>query len=1002
MGEIKIMGNEIIKQIEKLREINKNHKLVIFVGAGVSKNSGVCTWFELIKEIAQKINYNDVCEKCNMKHLICSDCGENLELCSYNNYNCQFKYNFSTDDFLKIPQYFHDTRGEKKYFEFLNEKFCKSTYTPNELDNLIIELNPEHIITTNYDHLLEDVQHPNRSNYRVIKNDTDILKQYGRQYIIKMHGDIEDIENIVLKEEDYLKYSKSHELIETYIKSLLLDKTFLFIGYSLNDNNLKLIMSYINYFAKNKDVSREKHYLVVNQLDNKERDIKYWGNKNISLVDLTELSKIMINNTPNKLNDNGKPLYTFLKYIKDDTLPYSSDKATNLKHVLYNTLQSYNMFNFISRSTILKLCGFYNHINFYKDYVYVHKEKDYRLLESIFAIDDNKTNEIKRVFVKSGINYISFNENNIIKFQTNCIDTKKLSDCLFDYSLKNKYSEIIKQLNNCQDNFEKAYYYFLIYRNTNNKCQNTMINIEKEITSFNYKLLSDDEKLKIALYQYNSISLRILCYQRDNNDIWTYLNELLDSASIQNEAFNLLKQLNGNNGEIINELNNFLISHEEYYMKKSKMTKFGGTIYGDLLKIQVIVYDYYTFYKKNYIMLDWFTDVSKICEPYIKAILCTYYPDGYQYSNNSLFGKTYTKVYPLSLMDIDIIVKHCDYKQFINWLSYYKVFYLKIDESTDIAELFCDFCISLKNFWIDNYIEHLKIFLRLLSLVELTEGQQYSVIRSLIELLTPCEKVGIDVLNDILIELNIYIQKHFDENDKTYKQLLELLINKELIKSIVFYNRKSYEELIVKLLPYADEKIYNRSLQIVEHGEIGRTRCSFVFLLHDILLKFYRKKWTEWISNNIENNLIEEIFEYLYNDIIIYNEKVNQFFANHINSNTKNNAIQTFPDNRPEAINTLILLLILGKIKDIKDISFLKEFCDESVFLDFLFNTDTFDYSKINIANSMWCNLINSPKYRGIILEHKKDFWSKEEEKRIKLGFGGDFENRIAYKYLFD
>ena len=40
---------KIISQIEKIREINNQNKLVIFVGAGVSKNSGVCSWWELIK-----------------------------------------------------------------------------------------------------------------------------------------------------------------------------------------------------------------------------------------------------------------------------------------------------------------------------------------------------------------------------------------------------------------------------------------------------------------------------------------------------------------------------------------------------------------------------------------------------------------------------------------------------------------------------------------------------------------------------------------------------------------------------------------------------------------------------------------------------------------------------------------------------------------------------------------------------------------------------------------
>ena len=43
-------NNRIIEQIEKIKQIKRGESLVIFVGAGVSKNSGVCSWGELVKE----------------------------------------------------------------------------------------------------------------------------------------------------------------------------------------------------------------------------------------------------------------------------------------------------------------------------------------------------------------------------------------------------------------------------------------------------------------------------------------------------------------------------------------------------------------------------------------------------------------------------------------------------------------------------------------------------------------------------------------------------------------------------------------------------------------------------------------------------------------------------------------------------------------------------------------------------------------------------------------
>ena len=308
----------IKKQIGDIRELNKQHKLVIFVGAGVSRNSGICSWWDLVKEMALKINYNDICDKCEMKSLTCYKCGEELELCSFDNNNCQYKYNFSSDDFLKIPQYFYEEKGREAYIDFLSQKFCKE-YETNAIDELIVQLQPEHIITTNYDHLIECVKNTPISKYTVVKSNKDLLTKYGNHYIIKMHGDIDDIndnglENIVLKEDDYLKYSQTHEIIESYIKSLLFDKTFLFVGYSLNDNNLKLMMSYIDYYVKNQGIKeRMHHYLVTNLFMNKDRETKYWTNKSVELVDLSNITEFMIKKTPCELENQGKSLYSFFR-----------------------------------------------------------------------------------------------------------------------------------------------------------------------------------------------------------------------------------------------------------------------------------------------------------------------------------------------------------------------------------------------------------------------------------------------------------------------------------------------------------------------------------------------------------------------------------------------------------------------------------------------------------------------------------------------------------------
>lgn len=462
-------------------------------------------------------------------------------------------------------------------------------------------------------------------------------------------------------------------------------------------------------------------------------------------------------------------------------------------------------------------------------------------------------------------------------------------------------------------------------------------------------------------------------------------------------------------GKIINELNGYLVKHEEYYMKKSTLTKLGGTIYGELFNLRYIVYDYYLFYKKNYIMLDWFNNAEKICEPYVKAILCTYYPDEYQYTENRVFGRTHVEPYPLTLIDIDIIVKHTNYNNFKNWISYYKVFSLKLDKGIDIVDLFENFCMSMKNFWNRNLNEKLKVFSILISLVKLTSDQKNCILKAFINLVTPdVESEGAVMLRNCLNAIWIFVNKQYEDNEN-YTKLLRLLINEDLVKNLLD-GKSAYEKLIDKLWCYADEEIYNRcNNMIVNQGndiqENGRIKSYLVFEYHKILIKFDKSYWRKWIIDNLNNNWIEEVYEYVLRDTIEYNAKVSNYYRDKLeklyaDDNAK--GVYSYPDNKTNAINSIIIFLLSGRISEMEDIKFLEKYTKYSDYLYFLFYPDLFDYSKITTADYMWCNFINNNKYRDLNLKHKSEFWTEDDVKRISLGFGSNFENRCAYKYLFD
>lgn len=394
--------------------------------------------------------------------------------------------------------------------------------------------------------------------------------------------------------------------------------------------------------ADSLQTKRYKNYLVTNVLVNEERELRYWDSKKIEIVDLSKISEFMKSKTPSDLEKQGKSLYSFLQYLKNDDLPFTNDRIAEIKKSLLKKITVLKPFNAISYNMLLSKCKFSRKPELIGDVLNFFNESDYNNIYKILCLNDEMSCEIKDYFIKSGIKSIHYyyarSNDKYYELSSERVNTSKM----FDLSLSWDYSELEKEISLMNDSLEKAYYYSLIYKKNCNICFNLLLKLESDFIKKDFISLTLQDKYQMSILQFNLIAMRLLNYQIDNKDRWYKLNKLLDSSSNQNSAFEYIKSMCGDNGEILNKLHSLLLNHEEYYTKKSTVTKYGGNVYGDLLKIQAIVYDYYYFYKKNYLMLDWFSNVSKMCVSYVKAILCTYYPDEYQYSRTNL-GRTQVK-----------------------------------------------------------------------------------------------------------------------------------------------------------------------------------------------------------------------------------------------------------------------------------------------------------------------------------------------------------------------
>ena len=193
--------------VSQIKKSIKENSLILFVGAGISANSNLPTWGELIQSFKEELNLPDD----------------------------------NSDDYPRVAQYYYDTFGKNRYTTKIEEVFSsKGISKPNELHTLIEKIAPEHIITTNYDSLLEDQFESGLLKYNVVAEDKDIPYTIPGRYLIKMHGDLNK-NNIVLKEEDYLDYASNFPMISNLIQTLIMNHTLLFVGYSLKDSTFKTI-----------------------------------------------------------------------------------------------------------------------------------------------------------------------------------------------------------------------------------------------------------------------------------------------------------------------------------------------------------------------------------------------------------------------------------------------------------------------------------------------------------------------------------------------------------------------------------------------------------------------------------------------------------------------------------------------------------------------------------------------------------------------------------------
>lgn len=295
------MDNQQIANLLNIQRASRENRLVIFVGAGVSMNSSVPSWNQLINRMKAELP-NEFSEE---------------------------------TDALKIAQIYKDSRGHKEYMDKVKDILLYNKAVPNPLHKSILALNPCHIITTNYDDLIEQELSKEFLQYHIIREDKDIPQMACPNTLVKMHGDYVT-DNIVLTEDDYYNYKENFPLTRAFVQSLFASKLILFVGFSFADLNLKFILNELKNILSDK---MQRPYLL--SCDEPSYATKlYFVKKGVNIVYFSEADVDLLNDGKYQSKDlSGIGLHTnkLLYAIKN----YSAIPQDNLALYLYSRIVPY-------------------------------------------------------------------------------------------------------------------------------------------------------------------------------------------------------------------------------------------------------------------------------------------------------------------------------------------------------------------------------------------------------------------------------------------------------------------------------------------------------------------------------------------------------------------------------------------------------------------------------------------------------------------------------------
>lgn len=954
---------------ERISRASKSNSLSFFVGAGVSKLSNVPTWHELTDKFCDALGI----EK---------------------------KDNYTNEDYLKIPQkyYYSIHQDANKYYEFVSNALTPETeLKTNCIHKMIYYLNPASIITTNFDNLLEKAAVESLCNYKSVACESDISGINGDKFILKLHGDLEH-KNIVLKDEDYLNYSENYKLIETLLKSIFSTNTVVFVGYGLNDYNVKLILNWAKSLLK--DSFNKPIFLYTDTDKLTFTDLLYEESRGLNVI--------QYQNCCSDQKDNYLDRYIA---ILDSIISYSNNTIkgkdkSELFDYLYRALKPLDELSALRAYDIRYALNNEYHIKntgvFYDfdktgifDYFIDMNSQPGKLLttdaETIY-----KYNTILSVFSKSRICFFDKREDDVKTLKDS---QESFADklCLyFDYKKMQKYvSRDYKDLNKL---YVKAYYLAKL-------CMfNESFDIFKEVC-----MQAINEK-KYTVYYFARVNLYLLSLtKRSLNRHLLYFNsydtESLEQKMITNKRNMIFIEMPAdfkNKYPSLESVSNSKLLYENFYSSYKLKEKIKSTIENSTIEFgETSLYSSFSainenlhFYIGNHIYIDDFEEFRKSIIALMEEILFRYsVQNNHQIQSGMPFNSVNEEKVDFDNIDFYCIVEYFRDKELTNIINRYQIKTIEFNKM-DLIEK------SIENL-IDYYA-----FLKSNNVADIRVINVETRIKTCL-LLMQHMKISQRIINKLIRFLFKYNFREIDISDKI--KFCDVQLNKNQMYSISIKR-----VLTTALCNYIDEHIacIETNTPFNHHSRSGLFYWDIALLFNGNKKGFISTNISKRVEYIIENNLVElyrELKNY-YNIVTISAQKMIlqlylremkkdpkfYYFEHMINNNVKiskdglsklKEIIDKDLKKDNQQIDGLKRYPEVDPYKTLREVAFwcmigslnsndFKEYYGKDLYCDFFFDTENFDYSKFDVewlynATDYACKIISEKHATRISIKEK-------------------------------